>query len=447
MVIFADRSRWLSWFLALWLLGGWLGSVEATPRIETWNTAAGSRVMFVASPELPMVDVRLVFDAGSARDGERSGLAVLTNSVLTEGAGGLSADEIAERMDRIGADLGSGAERDYAWFSLRTLSEAKVLTAALETYSLILAKPDFPPKDLERQRQAMQVNLRTDEQSPGSVAQKAFYRNLYADHPYAQDSGGTQESLKAITRAEVEAFYRKYYVAPNALVAIVGALTRPQAEQLAEQITSGLPKGQRAAPLPEVKSLAGALEKKLIFPSTQSHIFIGQPGIKRNDPDFFSLYVGNHILGGSGLVSILVDEVREKRGLSYSVYSYFLPMLQAGPFLMGAQTKNASVDEALGLMNATLKRFIREGPTAEELTAAKKNITGGFPLRISNNSKILEYLAVIGFYNMPLDYLDTFNAKIEAVTAEQIRDALRRRLNPEQMVTVVVGGEPKTRSP
>jgi len=149
--------------------------------------------------------------------------------------------------------------------------------------------------------------------------------------------------------------------------------------------------------------------------------------------------VGNHILGGSGLVSLLSEEVREKRGLSYSVYSYFLPMSERGPFLLGLQTKNDQADEAREVMMETLRRFRDEGPTEKELAAAIKNITGGFPLRIASNSQIVRYLAVIGFYGLPLDYLDRFNERVSAVTAEQIRDAFRRRVDPDRLATVIVG--------
>ena len=167
---------------------------------------------------------------------------------------------------------------------------------------------------------------------------------------------------------------------------------------------------------------------------------MGQPGLYRGDPDYFPLYVGNHILGGSGLVSRLAEEVREKRGLSYSVYSYFYPSRKPGPFTLGLQTRNDQVAEALNVVRNELRKFVTDGPTAEELDDAKKNITGGFPLRISSNKKIVEYITMIGFYDLPLDYLETFTARIQAVTLEDIRDAFRRRLNPDAMVTVTVGG-------
>lgn len=164
----------------------------------------------------------------------------------------------------------------------------------------------------------------------------------------------------------------------------------------------------------------------------------------RHDPDYFPLYVGNHVLGGSGLVSMLGEEVRNKRGLSYSVYSYFAPMRAAGPFTMGAQTKNAQAEQALRVMRDTLVRFISEGPTADELDNAKSNITGGFPLKIASNSDIVEYIAMMGFYDYPLDWLDTLVDKVERVSAEAVRDAFVRRIDPNSLVAVVVGGDPQT---
>ncbi|MFP5504962.1 MAG: M16 family metallopeptidase, partial [Gammaproteobacteria bacterium] len=190
-----------------------------------------------------------------------------------------------------------------------------------------------------------------------------------------------------------------------------------------------------------VSDLPVAQDQRIEHPSSQTHILIGQPGMRRDDPDYFALYVGNHVLGGGGLVSRLSNEVREKRGLSYSVYSYFLPMTERGPFQMGLQTRNDQADEAVRVLRETLAAYVAEGPTAAELEAAKNNITGGQALRIDSNRKILEYLAVIGFYDLPLDYLETFNAKVEAVTLAQVREVFQRRIRPERMLTVRVGGE------
>ena len=423
--------------LALTLL--WSPGLVAGPKIESWQTANGARVLFVASPELPMVDVRVVFDAGSARDGERAGLASLTNALLTESAGPWTADEIAQRIDSVGAALGSDALRDMAYVSMRSLTEPKALQVAVDTLAAVIAKPHFDTADIERARNARLVSLRQQEQSAGTVASKMFYRVLYGDHPYAADPDGTPESVAAITREALQDFHRQYYVARNAVVAIVGALDRSQAESLAERIMAGASAGERAAAVGEPQP-PQPIERPVAFPSTQTHIYLGQLGIARHDPDYFPLLVGNHVLGSSGLVSLLGEEVRNKRGLSYSVYSGLVPMRQLGPFVAVAQTKNSQTADALAVIRQTIADFVANGPTDKQLDDAKRNLTGGFPLRIASNGKIIEYLAVIGFYDYPLDWLDTYVAKVDAVTAEQVRDAFRRRIHPDRLIAVVVGG-------
>ncbi|HEU4707801.1 MAG TPA: pitrilysin family protein, partial [Methylophilaceae bacterium] len=218
-------------------------------------------------------------------------------------------------------------------------------------------------------------------------------------------------------------------------------------EQIASRIAEGLPQSSPAAPLPPVTNPAAASFQSIPHPATQSHILIGYPGVSRGDPDYFPLYVGNYILGGGGFVSRLMEQVREERGLAYSVYSYFIPMARRGPFEIGLQTKREQTDAALKTVRDTLDKFVRGGVTADELKAAKQNIVGGFPLRIDSNSKILDYLAVIGFYKLPLDYLDNFTKQVESVTAEQIKDAFNRRLDTDKMVTVIVGGGDAGQSP
>ena len=431
-----DRMIRLWAFLLLGLFGA---GVQAMEPIQHWVTANGARVYFVPAPEIPMVDLRVVFDAGSARDGGKAGLARMTAALLDQGAGGRSADEIAAAFDAVGARLDIGSLRDMAWVGLRTLTDAKAFEPALATWIDVLTRPDFNERDFERERERRLVGLEHDRQRPARIAEKAYYRALYRDHPYASPPGGTVESIKALTRDDLRAFHRRYYVARNAVVAIVGDLDRAAAEALAERMVEGLPAGEPAPALPPVPPLEAAKVEVIDHPSTQTHILMGQPGMARKDPDYFRLYVGNYILGGGGLVSRLNQEVREQRGLSYSVYSYFSPMQVAGPFTLGLQTRNDQAAEALAVVRETLGKFLDEGPTRKEMEAAIKHITGGHALRIDSNGKILEYLGVIGFYGLPLDYLETFNEKIEAVTLEEVVDAFRRRVHPERMVTVQVG--------
>jgi zinc protease len=428
--------------LLVLIAAGFATTAAALPQIQSWNTEKGAKVLFVQAGELPMVDIRLVFRAGAARDGTRGGVASLTNTMLDQGAGGMSADEVARGFEQYGAELGGGSERDMAWLSLRSLTDAKLLNPALQLFRTVLSEPDFPAKDFERERQRTLVGLQYENQKPDAIVKKSFYRELYRDHPYANHPSGTPETVRALDVGALRSFYQRYYVAQNATLVIVGDLSLKRAHAIASMLADSLEKGRRAEPLPQVSGLGDVKRLTIEFPSKQSHVLTGQPGIRRGDPDYFPLYVGNHILGGSGLVSRISEEIREKRGLSYSAYSYFIPMERKGPYLLGFQTRNDQRREALEVLRETLQSFIDDGPTEEELDAAKKNIIGGFPLEVASNSKIAEYLAVIGFYDLPLDYLETFTGRIDAVTVEQIRNAYRRRIEPGKMLTVMVGGEP-----
>ena len=434
--------RWL--LIVIGLLPGFLfygATAQAMQPIQHWQTANGARIYFVPAPELPIVDIGITFAAGSAYDGDQPGVAKLTSTLLDQGANGLSADEIAIRVETLGAQLSTGSARDMGYLTLRSLSDDAHLHPALEIFRDVLSKPDFNQKDLERERENLLVAIRSGDQSPSTIAGYQFFYASFGDHPYAARPVGTVEGLKKLGPEDLRTYYDKYYVARNAVVSIVGDLDRKAAGKMAEKLLSGLPAGQRASPVPTVPLLEKATENRIFHPSSQTHVRMGAPAIRRGDPDYFPLYLGNHILGGSGMVSRLFKEVREDRGLSYGVSSYLSPMEQAGPYLFSLQTKNTQVDEALAVLRETVQKFIDKGPTEAEIVSSKKNITGGFPLRIESNSKIREHVNMMAFYGYPLDYLDTFNDKVMAVTREQIMDAFHRRVFPDRMATIIVGGE------
>jgi len=414
--------------------------LAAAPKIRHWQTGNGAGVYFVELHQLPMIDVRITFDAGSARDPRgKEGLALLTNNLLDEGAGGESADAISYGFERLGAQYSADVDHDTASVSLRSLSDAAEMEPALDNLRRVLGSPDFPKEALERQRNRLLVAIRAKQQNPGALASDAFQAAIYGDHPYATPTDGTKESVQGLGRSDVENFYKRYYTVANATIAIVGDVDRDKAAAIAESLAAALNKGAAPPPLPKVAALKKARTVHVDHPSAQTHVLIGQPGTRRGDPDHFNLYVGNHILGGSGLVSLLFKEVREKRGLSYSAYSYFSPRSRAGPFVAGASTRNSEADETVKVMKQTIDDFIKNGPTAKQLKDAKKNITGGFPLKIDSNSDIIAYISMIGFYGLPLDYLDTFTDKVKAVTVNDIRSAFQRHLDPDHFVTVEVG--------
>ena len=311
---------------------------------------------------------------------------------------------------------------------------------ALSTFIAVLTQPSFPKKDFQRLKNQALIALKDEEQRPGDIASKAFYKAIYGNHPYSQPTLGNQDSINKITLSDVKKFHQKYIVSENALIAIVGGIETAQAKIIAEQIASSLNQGQKPPPMATPKPQLPADEIFVPYPSQQAHVFLGQLGIPRGDPDYFTLYVGNHVLGGGGFTSRLVKEVRVQRGLSYSVYSYFFPMQKNGPFVLGLQTRVDQAQLAAEVSLQTVQKFIAEGPTEEELTLAKNNIIGGFPLRIDSNRDILGYLSLIGYYDLPLDYLTTFSANISAVTQKDIRETFSKRLQLNKMIKIVVGG-------
>ncbi len=421
------------------------GAALATPKIQHWQAPSGAQVYFVENHDLPMLDVAVDFAAGSSFDtAEKAGLAGLAHGMLDHGAEGMNEDDIARKLADIGAEMGGRFDQDRSGMSLRTLSNTAERTQALDILARVLQRPLFPENILAREKTRLIASLKEAETKPESIAGKAFGKAVFGAHPYGLSP--EVSSVEKIQRDDIEAFYRAHYFAKAAVVSIMGDLTRAEAETVAQQLTGQLPQDVDVKNLPPVTMRIEASEQRIAHPATQSHILIGVPGISRNDPDYFPLYVGNYILGGGGFVSRLMDEVREKRGMAYNIYSYFMPTRQPGAFQIGLQTKKEQVDEALQLVRATLREFIAKGPTAKELQAAKQNIIGGFPLRIDSNRKILEYLSVIGFYGLPLTYLDDFTAKVDKVTIAQIHEAFRRRINPDAMATVIVGA-PKVGNP
>jgi len=416
-------------------------SVSASPNIQHWETSKGARVYFVPSNDIPMVDLRIVFDAGSARDEKLAGTAVMTNGLLAEGAAGDSAQVLAEKFEAVGAQFGNGSLKDMAWLSLRSLRDDKYLRPALKNLQNILIKPDFPKTAYQRELERLKISVKAKKQSPNAIASDRFFAEMYGNHPYASPSSGTEESLQKLNIRDLKSFYEKHYVASNAVVSVVGQLTRVEAEELVDNLFAQLPAGNAARELPNVLPLEKAKTIHIDFPSVQSTVMMGQVGVARGDADYFSLYLANHAFGGSGFGSRLMEEVREKRGLAYSTYSYFSPMHQAGPFQIGLQTRNDQVDEALKIIRLELDKYVTQGPGEDELQDSLKNITGGFPLRIDSNKKITEYLSVIGFYDLPLDYLNTFVGNINNQNTNKVNDALKRRIDPQKMLTVIVGAK------
>ncbi|MFJ4065560.1 M16 family metallopeptidase [Pseudomonas sp. NPDC089996] len=406
--------------------------------IQHWTTAEGARVLFVEARELPMFDLRVTFAAGSSQDGNTPGLATLTNAMLNEGVAGKDVTAIAEGFEGLGADFGNGSYRDMAVASLRSLSAKDKREPALKLFAEVTGKPTFPDDALKRIKNQLLAGFEYEKQNPGKIAGKALFGKLYGDHPYAQPSDGSAESVPGITLEQLRAFHAKAYAAGNAVIALVGDLSREEAEAVAAQVSAALPKGPALAkPSQPTEPKAGVTH--IEFPSKQTHLMLAELGIDRQDPDWPALSLGNQILGGGAFGTRLMSEVREKRGLTYGVYSVFSPMQVRGPFMINLQTRAELSEGTLKLVQDILADYLKSGPTRQELDDAKRELAGSFPLSNASNASIVGQLGAIGFYNLPLTWLEDFMQQSQALTVEQVKTAMNKHLAADKLVIVTVG--------
>lgn len=408
--------------------------------IQQWKTSNGIRVLFVRAPQIPMLDVAVVFKAGSIYDAGHFGLATLTNAMLNEGAGTLSVDKLANQFDNVGANFSNSASKETSVFMLRTLVKQANLTTALNTFALILNKPNFPETSVQRIKQQMLVGLNAAKQQPDYVAGRAYAKAIWGKHPYAFPTEGNETTVPTLNQAEVKAFYNRYYVAQNAMIVMVGDVTQVQAHVIASRLLGKLPAGVPVVAPIEAR-VNQAAKQHIAFPSSQNSIMIGSLGIKRRSPYYLPLTIGNYIFGGGSFSSILMKNVREKYGLTYGVSSQFSALTERGAFLIALKSRNDKAQRASNMVQDYLAQFIAKGPTAAQLTAAKDYLLGSFPLNISSNSQILGVVMDIGYYNLPLDYVDTYRARVKAVTTADIKTAFNKTLNLKNLVVVSVGGK------
>lgn len=407
--------------------------------IQYWTSKNGVPVYFVAKTQVPIIDIAVIFHAGSAYDGTLPGIAQLTAQMLGQGTRGLDANEIANRFESVGARYGVGINQDMAMTHLRSLSKPRFFNSAFDLFVGLISQANFPEDALHREKKQIQIALQQQAQMPSAIAINAFYKTLYAEHPYGSPLLGTTQCIEQMTRKELIDFYQRYYVAQNAIITIVGNMTKNKAVNLAEQLSSALPQGKKVEPLSIPVSQSINEHYKTQYPSQQSTILIGQTGISLKDPDYFPLLLGNQILGGGILTSQLFTEVRNKRGLCYGINSDFNTLQAGGPFVISLQTRKSQAATALIVTQATLKNFIEKGPSEQEVIAAKQALIGSFPLSIANNAAILGKLEKIGFYELPLTYLDNYREKINNINAKQVRDAFQKHIKPSKLLIVTVG--------
>lgn len=410
-----------------------------TLKIDHWSTKNGIPVYFVAKKEIPIIDIGILFHAGSAQDKSSPGIAQFTAQMLDQGAQNLNADQIATRFEAVGAHFSANTNQDMTVLNLRSLSPPQFFNPALSNFSALLKDATFPEHAINRTKKQMLIALKQEAQTPAAIASKTFYQTLYGPHPYASPILGNKNSIEQLSQKKLLNFYQLNYVAQNAMIAIVGNITKAKAIATAEQISAMLSKGKTSTSInsPTSPHLKNHIVK-IAYPSKQTTIFLGQIGIAVNDPDYFPLLVGNQILGGGILTSKLFNEVRNKRGLCYGINSGFKPLQVAGPFFIVLQTRRDQAAKALSLTQQTLKNFLAKGPTSQEMLGAKQALIGSFPNSIASNEEILIAIEKIGFYKLPLNYLDSYQQKINSVNLEQIRQAFQR-IKPERMIVVMLG--------
>ena len=395
-------------------------------------------MLFVEARQLPMFDLRLTFAAGSSHDDGVPGLAALTNAMLNEGVPGKDVTAIAEGFESLGAEFGNGAYRDMAVASLRSLSAAEQREPALALFDQVIGQPTFPQDALARIKNQLLAGFEYQKQNPGKLAGLQLFERLYGTHPYAHPSEGSEQSIPGISVAQLQAFHQKAYAAGNVVIALVGDLSRAEAEAIAAKVSASLPKGPslpRIAQPEEPKAGPSHIE----YPSNQTHLMLAQLGVDRREPDYAALMLGNQILGGGGFGTRLMEEVREKRGLTYGIYSGFSAMQARGPFMINLQTRAELSEGTLKLVQDILTDYLASGPTQKELDEAKREMVGSFPLTTASNADIVGQLGSMGFYNLPLTYLDDFMSEVQGLSVEQVKAAMAKHLAADKLVIVTAG--------
>ncbi|UOO77123.1 insulinase family protein [Neisseria sp. Dent CA1/247] len=418
-------------------------TAQAAVKIQRWHTADGTQVLLVERHENPIVDVNISFKgAGSTSNpADKSEVAEFTAAMLTTGTQQLDEEAFHARINDLAASLNSNSSEEGASVTLRSLSKNGSLQPAVALLNQSLTQPRFAEPVFERLRKQSITALQQQETDPGFIANRALARLNYGNHPYGRSAQTSVESIRKVTLDDIRAFHRSRYGKNNAVVAVVGDLNRRQTEALVAKALKGLPARSSAVEnVPAVPRHQAAL-RRIPFAGEQAQIVMGMPLIKRHDPDYYALVAGNYVLGGGGFDSRLMKDLRDKHGYTYGAYSNLAPSGEAGPFTVSFSTQKPNTDAALTSARKVLAGFIQEGPTEAELKQAKANITGSFPLRFDTNAKLLGYLSLIGFYNLPDDYLEAYPKAVSALTAEQVKSAWQRRVNPENINIVVVGAD------
>ena len=430
---------------------GLIQSAHAILPIEQLDSFKGAKAYLVQTKSLPMVDIEVSIDAGDRYDPTaKSGLATITGQLMNFGArsdqGLLSEAQIADEIADLGANLGISVSGERAIMRIRTLSRKDLRDRAVQLASAMLSAPTYDAKILAREKQRMTTVLLESETKPEAVLDRRFKKLVYGNYPLGNSA--SVQSVANISATDLQQFHQQFYRGDRMIVSIVGDVSKTEAADIVQRLLQKVPQsGPPVAQLPAFeRSPVEPLSQREVsipFDSQQAHIAMGMTAVTRSNPDYFPLLVGNYILGGGGFVSRLMSEVREQRGLAYSVSSYFAPGKDAGIFQAGLQTKNDQAALALDVLSSTIAQFIANGPKQSELDAAKANLINGYPLRIDNNRKLLDNVSSIAWNNLPLDTMDVWTKQVEVVSLEQVKAAFQKYLAMDRMKIAVLGAKNK----
>ncbi|MAG96244.1 MAG: pitrilysin family protein [Alphaproteobacteria bacterium] len=411
----------------------------AAAPIQKLQTPGGLEAWLVGEPSIPILALELAFrGGGSASDpAGREGLANLVSGLLDEGAGEMKALAFQKRLEELAISLNFDSGKDTFRVSLRTLSKHR--DEAFRMLGLALTAARFDTEPLERVRNQVLAGIERRAEDPDSIAGRTWFAKAFPDHPYGRPGSGTKESVKAIDREGLKDFVSTRLARDNVLVAAVGDIAPKELARLLDLALGDLPKRATALELRPTKLPSGGSLTVVRKAIPQSVVSFGLPGIMRQDPDWYAAYVMNYVLGGGGFTSRLYQEVREKRGLAYSVYTYLYPYQYAAAYLGGVATANARVADSLALVRSELDRLAGQGISDQELADAKTFLNGSFPLRLDSNSKIAGILISMQLYRLGIDYLEKRSGYIAAVSAGDVRRVAKRLLRSDDLIVVVVG--------
>ena len=407
-------------------------------KIQQIKSPGGIDAWLVQEHAVPLIALRFVFEGGSSQNPPgKEGVANFLSSMMDEGAGDLDSHKFQERMEELAFRMSFEDARDGFYGSFETLTANR--DPSIEMLRLALNQPRFDADAVERVRKQLLSGLAFAAKNPNRVAGKAWSAQAFPGHPYGLPSDGTPESIAKITRDDLEAFRKRNFARDNLKVVAVGDINAEQLGALIDRVFGDLPAKADLTPVATITPEAKERVQVVHMDVPQSVVQFGAPGIARDDDDFMPAFVLNQILGGGGFASRLTEEVREKRGLAYSVYSYLQPYRRAAIFAGGVATKNEEVGRSLDVIRSELRRMAENGPTPEELQNAKDYLTGSFALRFDTNAKIANQLLGFLFEGYGIDYIDKRNALVNAVTLEDVKRVASRLLKADELIVTVVG--------